>query len=267
MARIRTIKPQFFTSDTIGDLSPLVRLLFVGLWCLADRGGRLEDRPRRIKAELLPYDEANADDLLTALAHAKLIIRYEAQDAKYIQIVNFSKHQHCHVNEPFSTIPPPENYVETVSTVQAPYKNGARTVPIRQEQEQEGNRKGTEKSVAAAAHAPTANNGTHVSGEAKGEAPKPAVTRKREPQTCDDAYLDELQSDPAYTALNVRLCYSKMLRWCKERSKQATRQRLVNWLNREDQPLNGDANGKANSHQGPLGQNSKSVRFKAGKSV
>ena len=41
MARIRTIKPEFFTSDDICALSPLARLLYVGLWCEADREGRL----------------------------------------------------------------------------------------------------------------------------------------------------------------------------------------------------------------------------------
>jgi hypothetical protein len=240
MARIRTIKPQFFTSDTIGDLPPLVRLLFVGLWCLADRGGRLEDRPRRIKAELLPYDEANADDLLTALANAKLIIRYEAQDAKYIQIVNFSKHQHCHVNEPFSVLPPPENYAEPANPLQAPYKNSARTVPIRQEQEQEqeGNKK--EKTLASAATAAPAASAGVASGEAHGEIPKQSTPRKREPQVCDEVYLDELQADPAFKALDVRLCHAKMLRWCKERKKQPTRQRFIAWLMREDQPMNGN---------------------------
>ena len=53
MARARNIKPGFFDNETLGELPALTRLLFIGLWCLADREGRLQDRPKRIKKELL----------------------------------------------------------------------------------------------------------------------------------------------------------------------------------------------------------------------
>ena len=43
------------------ECSMSARLLFVGLWTIADRNGRLEDRPKRIRAELFPYDEIDAD--------------------------------------------------------------------------------------------------------------------------------------------------------------------------------------------------------------
>ena len=49
MARIRTIKPEFFTSDDICALSPRARLLYIGLWCEADREGRLVWAPRGFK--------------------------------------------------------------------------------------------------------------------------------------------------------------------------------------------------------------------------
>ena len=55
MARTRNIKPAFFDNDILGGLDPLTRLLFIGLWCIADREGRLEDRPLRIKKTLLGY--------------------------------------------------------------------------------------------------------------------------------------------------------------------------------------------------------------------
>jgi len=48
MARSRNIKPGFFRNEMLAECSPLARLLFAGLWCLADRFGRLEDRPKRI---------------------------------------------------------------------------------------------------------------------------------------------------------------------------------------------------------------------------
>lgn len=59
------------------------------------------------------------------------------------------------------------------------------------------------------------------------------------PKSCDDEYLDDLQSREAYQLLDVRLVYSKMVAWCENKKKVPTRGRLINWLNREDQPLSG----------------------------
>lgn len=107
MARSRNIKPGFFKNEALGECSPLARLLFAGLWCLADREGRLEDRPKRIRAELLPYDDGNVDELLGELHETGFILRYAAAGGRFIQIVNFSKHQNPHHKEPDSTIPAP----------------------------------------------------------------------------------------------------------------------------------------------------------------
>ena len=54
--RARNIKPGFFENEELADLPPLTRLLYIGLWLLADREGRLENRPRRIKAQIFPYE-------------------------------------------------------------------------------------------------------------------------------------------------------------------------------------------------------------------
>ena len=121
MARTRNIKPGFFDNDILGSLSPLTRILFIGLWCIADRDGRLEDRPRRIKKTLLGYDDITAedtDDMLQQLANNDFIIRYEVDDTKYIQIVNFRKHQNPHMAEKPSEIPPPAGYVSETQTTQ-----------------------------------------------------------------------------------------------------------------------------------------------------
>ncbi len=105
--RARNIKPGFFKNDRLAECDPLARILFAGLWCLADREGRLEDRPKRIKAETLPYDECCLDDLLKQLGDRGFIQRYEAEGGAYIQISNFSKHQNPHHREAESEIPPP----------------------------------------------------------------------------------------------------------------------------------------------------------------
>lgn len=110
MARARLLKPGFFTDDELGKLSPLTRLLFAGLWCIADRGGRLEDRPARIKVEVLPFDRVSVEGLLSKLAATGFVIRYSSGGKNYIQITNFPRHQSPHINEAQSTIPAPEGY-------------------------------------------------------------------------------------------------------------------------------------------------------------
>jgi hypothetical protein len=105
-------------NDVLADVEPLGRLLFAGLWCIADREGRLEDRPRRIKAEVLPYDDCDINELLNQLAKREFIIRYEVDGEGYIQVTNFTKHQNPHKNERDSEIPAPDN--SSTSTVQVP---------------------------------------------------------------------------------------------------------------------------------------------------
>lgn len=108
MARIRSIKPEFFRHNGLAELPPLHRLLFQGLWTLADREGRLQDRPSRIKIETLPYDTCDVDTMLNDLvSHPdRFIVRYKVCGEKFIQIVNFLLHQRPHHKEPKSFIPP-----------------------------------------------------------------------------------------------------------------------------------------------------------------
>lgn len=105
MARARNIKPALFTNEILGVGHPLCTLLFQGLWLLADKEGRLEDRPLRIKAEIFPYREADVDSMLHWLAHKGFIVRYSANGKAYIEVVNFTKHQNPHKNEKDSEIP------------------------------------------------------------------------------------------------------------------------------------------------------------------
>ena len=104
MARARNIKPGFFLNDELAELSPLTRLLFIGLWCIADREGYLEDKPNKIKAEILPYDECDVNKMLEEL-NGEFIQRYSVNGKKYIFITNFKKHQNPHMKEKISEIP------------------------------------------------------------------------------------------------------------------------------------------------------------------
>jgi hypothetical protein len=115
MARIRYLKPDFFKDEDLCELPFKTRLLYAGLWCLADREGRLEDRPRRIKAEVFPYDKyMDINKMLDELTKPKkvsnqpFILRYSVEGRGYIQIVTFHQHQRPHPSEYKSNIPSPE---------------------------------------------------------------------------------------------------------------------------------------------------------------
>lgn len=107
--RARNIKPAFFKNEHLATLPFEARLLFVGLWCMADRSGRLEFRSVRIKAELYPYDNVDVTSLCRELSAKGFISIYPKRSQKYLQINNFTKHQYPHIKESKSTIPAPDS--------------------------------------------------------------------------------------------------------------------------------------------------------------
>jgi len=122
--RARNIKPSFFTNPDLGECSPVSRLLFAGLWCCADREGRLLDRPKQVKAQVFPYDNVDIEFHLGELAQYGLIERYESIGVKVIWIPAFLKHQRPHVKEKSSELPgkeakPQPRYVQAPTQVSA----------------------------------------------------------------------------------------------------------------------------------------------------
>jgi len=107
--RARNLKPDFFLNEKLAEVSAHERLLFIGLWCLADREGRLEDRPKRIRAAIFPYEDVDVDSMLDRLYQAGLAIRYEVDRENYITIPGFSKDQQPHYKEAASVIPAPQD--------------------------------------------------------------------------------------------------------------------------------------------------------------
>ena len=96
MARIRTIKPEFPQSETIGKLSRDARLLFIQLWTIADDSGRSRGNSRILASLLYPYDDLSPsviDRWIAELQTEKCLVRYEADGNTYIQILNWLKHQ------------------------------------------------------------------------------------------------------------------------------------------------------------------------------
>lgn len=76
MARIRSIKPEFWTSAQVMECSPNARLLFIGLWNFADDVGRMALSPKRIKAQIYPSDDFTSADvrrMIDELASNRLI--------------------------------------------------------------------------------------------------------------------------------------------------------------------------------------------------
>lgn len=126
MARTRNIKPGFFKNYVLISKSMAARILFAGLWTMADKEGRLEDRPHQIKVEIFPGDAVDVDALLNELTTSPegeepFIVRYSVSGKKYIQILKFKEHQNPHQKEAASTIPAPElTETSPVITRQAP---------------------------------------------------------------------------------------------------------------------------------------------------
>lgn len=96
MARIRSIKPEFPQSESMGNVSREARLAFVLLWTLADDEGRLRGNSRMLASLLFPYDDdapSLIDGWLTELEEECCIERYKTDGASYVQICNWLIHQ------------------------------------------------------------------------------------------------------------------------------------------------------------------------------
>ena len=104
MARIRTIKPEFFTSEDVVSLTPHARLLYVALWCEADREGRLKWKPQTFRIRYFPADPVDIDSLTNALIDRGLVKLYGDGLAF---IPTFLRHQHINPRESQSALPPP----------------------------------------------------------------------------------------------------------------------------------------------------------------
>jgi hypothetical protein len=117
--RARNVKPGLFSNEILGDADPLITILFVGLWCAADREGRLEDRPLRLCGQLFPYRRSvtgeHVDQMLGWLDERGFVKRYTVSGRRIIQILEFGRHQSPHSNESASKLPPMPTTAEQTS--------------------------------------------------------------------------------------------------------------------------------------------------------
>jgi|SRR5208337_3112807 len=96
MARIRSIKPEFWTSAQVMRCSPLARLLFIGVWNFCDDFGRAAADAMQLGAQILPrdkIDDAAVRALLEELAKVELIRFYVVGGREYLEVTGWSKHQ------------------------------------------------------------------------------------------------------------------------------------------------------------------------------
>lgn len=116
MARIRTIKPEFFRHEELFELEREtglpIRVAFAGLWTAADREGRFEWRPRQLKLDCLPYDDVDFSRVLHALTTRGFVQKYTVEGVEYGCIPSWSRHQNINNRESQSTIPAPDETLE-----------------------------------------------------------------------------------------------------------------------------------------------------------
>ena len=142
MGRIRTIKPEFFLHDGLYDLEEAtqlpIRLAFTGLFTVSDREGRFKWEPRRLKLQILPYDNVDFSGVLDALENAGFVKKYTVQGSNYGVIPTFNKHQVINNRESSSVLPDPITYetptrdphVNDACPTRAPRVNDASPTPL-----------------------------------------------------------------------------------------------------------------------------------------
>lgn len=174
MARIRSVKPEFWTDEKAVEMSPLARLLFIGLWNFADDEGRMVYSPKRIKMQILPADSADISELLGEIRGKSLIQVYAVDGIEYLQVTNFTKHQKID-KRTASRLPSPPNSPESppIPTTDQGRDQGREGI-----KERKGNSKGTGSAFAAPSWIP--EDSWKAFEQMRSKARKPMTDRARE---------------------------------------------------------------------------------------
>src|SRR3990172_2498843 len=152
MARIRTIKPPFWTDPGIMQISLPARLMFIGTWTFADDNGNLEAHPKMLKALIFPGDEIKVEPILAELIEHNFLIPYSVNGKNYLHIRTFKKHQK--INRPSPAICP--LYEDSVS------HHGGLSEPSRQE--------GISSRIGSCSGKKSIGMGRETEGKRKGDA-------------------------------------------------------------------------------------------------
>jgi hypothetical protein len=121
MARIRTIKPEFWTSEQIVDCSPTARLLFVGMWTFCDDNGIHPDSVKRLKMEVFPSDgmsDTKIQGMISELLKVGLIEHYTVENQGFWRVTGWAKHQK--IEKPTYRHPLPDDRGESQKSTTSP---------------------------------------------------------------------------------------------------------------------------------------------------
>lgn len=214
MARIRTIKPEFFTSEDIVSLSPMARILYIALWCEADREGRLVWKPLTFKLRYLPADDCDIKALCNEIVERGLVRLY---GEGYAVIPAFGAHQHINPRESASQLPDPCASVTRAARV-GTRKPRASDIQVGREG------KGKE--------------GNEDSGEPRGDSPPAAIIPLVDgtEATFTQAQVDDWGR--AYPAVDVAQQLRQMRAWCnanptRRKTARGVEAFIVGWLTKE----------------------------------
>lgn len=175
MARIRSLKPEFWTSEQVMECSPIARLAFVGMWNFCDDRGVHPASTKTLKAEIFPGDdisEKQVRGLVQELIDQGLLIEYESSGKRYWSVTGW---HHQKIDKPTYKHPPPPN---TPQLLPDNSSNGSRVVGD---------------------SSPPEGKGVESTGEdgmppPVGDAPAPKERKKRDEVTLA-AYLAQCESD------------------------------------------------------------------------
>lgn len=214
MARIRTIKPEFFTSEDIVSLSPMARILYIALWCEADREGRLVWKPLTFKLRYLPADDCDIKALCNEIVERGLVRLY---GEGYAVIPAFGAHQHINPRESASQLPDPCASVTRAARV------------------------GTRKPRASDVQVGREGKGkewNEDSGEPRGDSPPAAIIPLVDgtEATFTQAQVDDWGR--AYPAVDVAQQLRQMRAWCnanptRRKTARGVEAFIVGWLTKE----------------------------------
>jgi len=93
VARIRTVKPEFWTDEKIVELPFEARLFFIGSWNFADDNGNLERSSKKLKMQIFPADVIDCEPIIQSLITHGLLREYAVNGKSYLHVCGFSKHQ------------------------------------------------------------------------------------------------------------------------------------------------------------------------------
>jgi hypothetical protein len=224
VARTRSIKPSFFKNEYLAECEPMARLLFVGLWTLADSQGRMEFRPLRIKAELFPYENCDILGLLKQLADKGFVRAYESGDVKVLEIPTFGDHQRCHPDERDEGLPPPDESAETIVFPERNAKPGNPTL-------EPGNPPAS-CAFNPSTFNPSTSNPLDAPSTPKRRCSKPADPLRWSAESGWEGITDADRAEwsQAYPAADLPVELAKATQWLKANPKKARKSNWRRWL-------------------------------------